>query len=136
MSDFIRIISNLRNLRAATRDLTLEHINDVLSKLTEIRDEREKEETLLKRQQAEKQAKLEEYRRMLAEDGIDLSDLVSDSNVSADKGGKRAPRPAKYQYTDENGDTKTWTGQGRTPRAIAAALEGGATLDSFLIEKQ
>lgn len=46
---------------------------------------------------------------------------------------KREPRPAKYKYIDENGDEKTWTGQGRTPKAIAAALESGKTLEEFEI---
>ena len=45
----------------------------------------------------------------------------------------RALRPAKYKYIDENGDEKTWTGQGRTPKAIAAALEGGKALEDFAI---
>ncbi|MFW9621557.1 MAG: H-NS family nucleoid-associated regulatory protein, partial [Macromonas sp.] len=39
---------------------------------------------------------------------------------------KRAPRPAKYKY-QEDGQEKTWTGQGRMPKAIekeAAATPG------------
>ncbi|WP_312123587.1 H-NS family nucleoid-associated regulatory protein, partial [Pantoea vagans] len=47
---------------------------------------------------------------------------------------KRAPRPAKYSYTDENGEQKSWTGQGRTPAAIKKALDSGKSLDSFLID--
>ncbi|END4451164.1 H-NS histone family protein, partial [Escherichia coli] len=38
-----------------------------------------------------------------------------------------------YKYTDVNGETKTWTGQGRTPKALAEQLEAGKTLDDFLI---
>ena len=45
---------------------------------------------------------------------------------------KRAPRPAKYRYT-EDGQEKTWTGQGRMPKAIAEAIEGGKALENFLI---
>ncbi|ENU0116236.1 H-NS family nucleoid-associated regulatory protein, partial [Escherichia coli] len=45
----------------------------------------------------------------------------------------RAPRPAKYKYTDENGNEQTWTGQGRTPKVIAAAIEAGKTLEDFAI---
>ncbi|HHF8101288.1 TPA: H-NS family nucleoid-associated regulatory protein, partial [Escherichia coli] len=45
-----------------------------------------------------------------------------------------APRPAKYKYIDTDGSEKTWTGQGRTPRAIAAALEAGKTLEDFEIK--
>ena len=47
---------------------------------------------------------------------------------------KRAARPAKYSYVDENGETKTWTGQGRTPAVIKKAMdEQGKTLDDFLL---
>ncbi|WP_227592205.1 H-NS family nucleoid-associated regulatory protein, partial [Klebsiella pneumoniae] len=47
---------------------------------------------------------------------------------------KRAARPAKYSYVDENGETKTWTGQGRTPAVIKKAMdEQGKSLDDFLI---
>ncbi|RVS43282.1 DNA-binding protein, partial [Citrobacter freundii] len=41
--------------------------------------------------------------------------------------------PAKYKYTDENGNEQTWTGQGRTPKAITAAIEAGKTLEDFAI---
>ncbi|TNH13381.1 DNA-binding protein H-NS-like protein, partial [Testudinibacter sp. TR-2022] len=46
---------------------------------------------------------------------------------------KRSQRPAKYRYTDEKGAQKTWTGQGRTPKAIQAALDSGKTLSDFEI---
>jgi DNA-binding protein StpA len=32
-----------------------------------------------------------------------------------------------------NGEEKTWTGQGRTPKPIASALANGKSLDEFLI---
>ncbi len=51
---------------------------------------------------------------MLIADGIDPNELLS-STMAAVKAGtktKRAARPAKYSYVDENGETKTWTGQG------------------------
>ena len=51
-----------------------------------------------------------------AVDGIDPNDLMAALEKQPAKAKtKRAPRPAKYRYTDENGDEKTWTGQGRTP---------------------
>ncbi|MGL5236694.1 MAG: H-NS family nucleoid-associated regulatory protein [Plesiomonas shigelloides] len=32
-------------------------------------------------------------------------------------------KPPKYEYRDDNGDVKTWTGQGRMPAPIAKAVE-------------
>ena len=46
---------------------------------------------------------------------------------------KRKARAAKYRFTDANGEEKTWTGQGRTPKPIATALANGKSLDDFLI---
>lgn len=44
------------------------------------------------------------------------------------------PIGRKYNpIIDENGDEKTWTGQGLTPKVIAAALESGKVLEDFAI---
>lgn len=49
---------------------------------------------------------------------------------SASKGRKRGPAPIKYRDADGN----TWTGRGRQPNWLTAALNfGGATLTDFLV---
>ncbi len=71
---------------------------------------------------------------MLIADGIDPNELLS--TMAAVKAGtktKRAARPAKYSYVDENGETKTWTGQGVPPCDQKAMDEQGKSLDDFLI---
>ena len=55
------------------------------------------------------------YKEMLMKDGIDISDLAELAQTESKPKAKRAPRPAKYKFTDETGETKFWTGQGRTP---------------------
>ncbi|MXG37181.1 H-NS histone family protein, partial [Escherichia coli] len=65
---------------------------------------------------------------------ISPSDLLGTERVQAGKPvKKRKVREAKYRFIDVNGEEKTWTGQGRTPKAIANALANGKTLDDFLI---
>ena len=56
------------------------------------------------------------------------------ADTGADTGAKskRAPRPAKYRYLVE-GEARAWTGQGRMPAQIAAAITSGESLDAFLI---
>lgn len=66
-------------------------------------------------------------------DGIDPEELLSMTPASSRVVKKRQPRPAKYRFTDFNGETKTWTGQGRTPKPIVQALAAGKSLDDFLI---
>nr|WP_105622294.1 aspartate--tRNA ligase [Cronobacter sakazakii] len=68
--------------------------------------------------------KLQQYREMLIADGIDPNELLN--SMAADKTGteaKRTNRPGKYSYVDENGETKTWTGQGRIPAVTKKAKE-------------
>ncbi|WP_431625458.1 H-NS family nucleoid-associated regulatory protein [Enterobacter chuandaensis] len=132
MTDAIKTLNNIRTLRAQARETDLATLEEMLEKLTAIVEDRRQEESLAQQQNAERQAKIEALRAQLLEDGIDPSELLGNPKSSR-PATVRAPRPAKYEYIDENGDEKTWTGQGRTPKAIAASLEGGKTLEDFAI---
>ena len=132
MTEAIKALNNIRTLRAQARETDLATLEEMLEKLTAIVEDRRQEESLALQQNAERQAKIEALRAQLLEDGIDPSELLGNPKSSR-PATVRAPRPAKYKYIDENGDEKTWTGQGRTPKAIAAALEGGKALEDFAI---
>ncbi len=132
MTDAIKTLNNIRALRAQARETDLATLEEILEKLTAIVEDKRQEETIAKQQNAERQGKIEALRAQLLEDGIDPAELLG--NVKSSRPATvRAARPAKYKYIDENGDEKTWTGQGRTPKAIAASLEGGKTLEDFAI---
>lgn len=132
MTEAIKTLNNIRTLRAQAREIDLTTLEEMLEKLTAIIEDRRQEETILKQQNAERQSKIEALRAQLLEDGIDPSELLG--NVKSSRpAAVRAARPAKYKYIDENGDEKTWTGQGRTPKVIAAALESGKVLVDFAI---
>ncbi|HAT7492477.1 TPA: H-NS histone family protein [Raoultella ornithinolytica] len=134
MSEALKVLNNIRTLRAQARETDLETLEEMLKKLSVIVDERREEEQAILKEQEHRQAKLEAFRRKLLEDGIDPAELLAAVGSSQPKAkSTRAPRPAKYKYTDENGNEQTWTGQGRTPRAIAAAIESGKTLEDFAI---
>jgi DNA-binding protein H-NS len=134
MSEFLKVLLNIRSLRAALRELSLEQVKEAHEKIELIYLERlelaEKEQAA----QAEHQQKLAEFQAMLADAGIDPAELVGSApstSTSAVKA-RRAPRPPKYRYV-KNGIEKTWTGQGRTPKFLAEQLEQGRQLDEFLI---
>ncbi|MGL5343290.1 MAG: H-NS family nucleoid-associated regulatory protein [Plesiomonas sp.] len=137
--DIIKLLSNIRSLRAFAREqCTLTELEDMLEKLTVVVGEKREELETKAAEEAEKKSKLEAYKKMLADDGIDLSellDIASKTSVKSSKG-KRAPRPAKYEFSDENGNTKTWTGQGRMPSSLAKAIDDGANLEDFAIKVQ
>ena len=133
MSEFLKVLLNIRSLRAALRELSLDQLKEAHEKIELIYLERlevaEKEQAA----QAEHQQKLAEFQAMLAQAGIDPTELVGSTPAAATATKtKRAPRPPKYRYV-ENGVEKTWTGQGRTPKFLAEQLEQGRQLDDFLI---
>ncbi|EDI1753039.1 DNA-binding protein [Salmonella enterica] len=134
MGETLKVLNNIRTLRAQTREIDLATLEEMLEKLTTIVEDRREEEASFIKQQEEKQAKLEAFRQKMLEDGIDPAELLSVASTSIKTKSTRTPRPAKYKYVDENGLEKQWTGQGRTPKAIAAALEAGKTLEDFEIK--
>ncbi|CDG21300.1 DNA-binding protein H-NS [Xenorhabdus poinarii G6] len=132
MSENLKSLNNIRTLRAQARECELSTLEEMLEKLTTVVEERRDEESQARAQIEERTRKLEEYREMLEKDGIELSDLLDALGGKSTGKSKRAARPAKYSYID-NGETKTWTGQGRTPAVIKKALDEGKKLEDFLI---
>ncbi|MGX9459521.1 H-NS family histone-like protein (plasmid) [Photobacterium damselae subsp. damselae] len=126
MSDLFTILLNLRSLRAQSRELTLDQLQEGLEKLTQVTNERLQEEEQRRAENKEKEEKLAMYREMLIADGIDPEELLN--KLEGKVTPKRKPRAAKYRYTDENGEEKTWTGQGRTPKFLQ-----DKNLDDYLI---
>ncbi|MXP48796.1 DNA-binding transcriptional regulator H-NS [Pantoea sp. Eser] len=135
MSEALKVLNNIRTLRAQAREYPIDSLEEMLEKLEVVVKERREEESLTQAENAERARKLEQYREMLLADGIDLNELLgslSDNKVAGK--GNRSVRPAKYKYVDEKGETRTWTGQGRTPAVIKKALEEqGKQLDDFLL---
>lgn len=131
-SDLIRQLNNIRTLRAAFREIPFEMAKEIEEKVSLVAQEREEQHKQETDRLKEKEDKIKAIRAMMEQEGLVLSDLEGMPSTAA-KASKRVERPAKYKYVDENGETKTWTGQGRTPKVLAAALEKGESLDSFLI---
>lgn len=131
MSEFIRIITHARRLKSATKELSIEHLKEISKKLQTIIENRELEEKDKRKQEKERYKKIEQYRDMLAKDGIGADELF---DPSVTKPGKRAPRPPKYEIWNEAGQRITWTGQGRIPNVFKARVDEGEPLDTFLID--
>ncbi|KII75563.1 H-NS family nucleoid-associated regulatory protein [Vibrio renipiscarius] len=135
MSELTKTLLNIRSLRAFSRELTLEQLEEALEKLSLVVSERKEAEEAESAERAEQEAKLAAIAEQIAKDGIDVEALISAlaGETKTKAKAKRAPRPAKYKYEDTNGEEKTWTGQGRTPSAIQALLDSGRKLEEFLI---
>ncbi len=134
MNEFLKVLLNIRSLRATCRELTLEQLEEGLEKLSAVVAERQQDESAERQAREEHQKKIAEYAEMLKAAGIDPAELVTTAAIDNPKAskGKRAPRPAKYRYLD-NGVEKTWTGQGRMPSVIAKAVAEGKSVEDFAI---
>jgi DNA-binding protein H-NS homolog len=134
MSELAKGLTNLRSLRAAMRELTLEQAESALEKLQTAVEEKRANEAELIKAETERKERLAKYKELMEKEGItpeELQEIFGTATTSARA--KRPPRPAKYAFIDENGERKTWTGQGRTPRLIQNALNSGKSLSDFEI---
>ncbi|WP_343297740.1 H-NS family nucleoid-associated regulatory protein [Pasteurella multocida] len=129
MSDLLKMLTNVRSLRVLARETSLEQLEIALEKFSLVVEEKREAEA-----KAERQARIAKLKESLIQEGItaqELAILLGQESQSQRK--KREPRPAKYKYIDENGEERTWTGQGRTPKVIQKALDVGKSLSSFEI---
>ncbi|WP_297930957.1 H-NS family nucleoid-associated regulatory protein [uncultured Aggregatibacter sp.] len=138
MSEVLKVLSNIRSLRLATRDFSVEQLENLLEKIETLVSEKKVELAKAQEEENARQERIAKYKELLEKEGISRQELaeILGLDVSEKVSGvskKRSTRPAKYQYVDENGVTKTWTGQGRTPKAIQAQLDQGKPLSSFEI---
>lgn len=136
MSESLKPFNNIRTLRAQARESSLEVLEEILEKLTSVVEERRLEESQAQAKEEERTRKLEEFRQLLEKQNINPEELIQSMGTGKTaRKSKRAQRPVKYEYIDENGESKTWTGQGRTPAVIKQAIDNeGKSLNDFLIK--
>ncbi|MFS1428541.1 H-NS family nucleoid-associated regulatory protein [Vibrio splendidus] len=131
----IKNLMTVRSMRAVFKSLAVEQIEKIESNLAVIKKEHLDAEAENMKLQSEKAEKVARIRELMAEDNILASDLEDGSNpvnIKLATKPRKQPEP-KYQYKNEQGEVKTWTGQGRTPKAIQKAIDNGKSFDDFLI---
>lgn len=142
-NEMLRVLCNVRSLRAAMRDLpmeTQEKIQDnVLMVVSDNQTAFQIQEEERKRKEKDRQATMDKVNELLAQNGMTFDDLLPVAGVTASDSQakpkqKRQPRDPKYRWV-QDGEEKTWTGQGKTPKFLAEKLDQGHSLDEFLIQK-
>ncbi|HDR2161332.1 TPA: DNA-binding protein StpA [Enterobacter cancerogenus] len=134
MSLSLQNLNNIRTLRAMAREFSLDVLEEMLEKVKIVTEEKRNEMAEFEQQRAEQQDKINALLELMKADGISPADLLgSEAVIAGQPAKKRKTREAKYRFTDVNGEVKTWTGQGRTPKPIANALANGKSLEDFLI---
>tara|TARA_B110000977_G_scaffold201128_1_gene294297 strand:+ start:2774 stop:3082 length:309 start_codon:yes stop_codon:yes gene_type:complete len=82
------------------------------------------EKAITQKKSAEKDHVLEEMKTLAKERGFDFSDFV---------GGKKQRKKIEAKYRNTDDAEQTWSGMGRKPNWLVAALESGKSLEDFKI---
>lgn len=108
--------------------LNVEQLKDLLKKIPgEIKRRAESASN------AAREAALEKLKALAREHGYSLEELTGTKKTRAVRvSGARKPVAPKYRNPANNAET--WTGRGRKPLWVQAALNQGRTLDSLLIK--
>ncbi|MDF22633.1 DNA-binding protein [Salmonella enterica] len=134
-----RTLMNIRSLRVFAREVSFEQLLEMQEKLNVVIEERREDAEREAAELAEleqKRLKALEYITSLGLDPVSLMEPVT-SGVAKSKRqqSKSGARKAKYRFTDENGETKEWSGNGKRPLALQKLLDEGHFLEDFLIDK-
>ena len=106
-------------------DMSLNDLKDLLKKIPGEIKRRSQEA-----QDAAKEAALEKLKAIAKEHGYSLEELTGKKKTRGAKG-PRGPVAAKY--ANPSNPSETWTGRGRQPKWVQAALASGKTLDNLKI---
>lgn len=83
------------------------------------------------RETKEKNALLVQVKKMVADHGFSLEDLLSKDGVEAKERKTRAPVKVKYRHP--NDASLTWTGRGRTPKWVLQWQADGGKIENLLV---
>ena len=102
-----------------------------MTSLTELVVQREALNKQIKdMQDSARAAVITQVRTMMAENGVTLADLGKVASATADQ--SRAVNKVAPKYRD-TATASTWSGRGLKPKWLKAAIDGGKSLESFLI---
>lgn len=107
MSVMLQSLNNIRTLRAMAREFSIDVLEEMLEKFRVVTKERREEEEQQQRELAERREKIStgwswwKLTELTRKSYWVIALLLHHALV------KRQPRPAKYKFTDVNGETKT-----------------------------
>lgn len=76
---------------------------------------------------------IEEVKKIAAERGLRLEDILAELGVSGKSKGKRELGPAPIRFRHPKDASLTWSGRGKRPNWMREALEKGMTEDSMRV---
>lgn len=125
-----KYLSNIVALRSFSKAKDLAFLEKACENLSTIIQDKKEMIELERMELEEREKNRQAILKELEERGWSIQDLLDS------KGNKRKQAEYKYSYTDEQGNTKYWTGKGRTPVFLKAKLEAGESLEQYLIKPE
>lgn len=132
INEFIKAISSKKTLKKAFSTLDIDTLNSIKEGVDFAYLKRAEDAEIEKLEEIERQEKIKKFANLIKEEGLDVEQITKLLGNSK-AGSNRKKREPKYKYIDFDLTEKTWTGQGRTPKAIQSKLDEGALLSDFLI---
>lgn len=132
MPDMKKTLLNTRSLRAFCRDfMTINEVKEASDKLNLVYQELMELEEKKILEEAERQEKLNKFKRQLKENGLSVEDLIPEQQERK----KIAPAKDKYEHIVD-GQRVTWKGRGKMPKWMKDELDKDPTKtkDDFLIK--
>lgn len=130
-----KLLLNIRSVRVFARETHFEQLLEMQEKLNAVIEERREEAEQEAKEREERERKRQELLQLIQGEGFSAEELLGFSEEKPKKRKNKLPKaPPKYQFED-NGVVKYWSGRGRAPKLIDAALKSGQKLEDFLIKK-
>ena len=131
-NEIVSYFKKSRTIPNFVREAGSEFIENLIKQFTKEVAEVKRQEEEQKRILQQQESKLKEIVSQLEGSGLTIETIVEALTKTKQVKSKALP---KYQYTDDKGNNKTWTGIGKKPLPIQKALETGGSLEDFLINK-
>jgi DNA-binding protein H-NS len=134
MDNFLKLATNRNSLKSLTKDFFIDELEKFSLNLNIIIKLRKEQELKRKEKNKEKIQKIENIKLLLAEQGLNINDLLTDPLLQVKKSIKtKIKLPAKYRLIDLDGIIHEWTGRGLPPKAFKQHFDRGHTKESCLI---
>lgn len=131
--ELIKIISNRRRLKAFVRRSSIS-VDEIESVFTDVISELKNEFSKELEQKRLHEQKIAEFKELLKAENLSLSDFFDVAEQEQKTTRKQKAKP-KYEFTDETGTQKQWSGRGIMPKYLRERIEAGASLEDFLIKE-
>ena len=134
MDNFLKLATNRNSLKSLIKDFYIDELERFSLNLNIIIKQRKEQESKRKEKDKEKIQKIGNIKLLLAEQGLNVDDLIANPLNKIQKSTKvKNKLPPKYRLVDLDGTTYEWTGRGLTPKVFKQHFDRGHTKESCLI---